>query len=697
MSRTSYLRRPLAALVLGAALAASVLMAAVVLASPAWAATYTVTNNADSGTGSLRQAIIDADTTTGVADTINFATSVSGQTITLTSSQLPTITDGAGLTIDGGSTNITISGANQVRVFEVGSDAKLTLSNLAVADGAVSDSGGAILNRGTLEVSNSTLSGNSARFGFGGGGGIFNEVGTVSVINSTISGNSATGEGSGGWGGGILNSQGTVRVINSTISDNSATYRGGGILNNGGTLEVIKSTLSGNSSEGNSGTGGGIYNQSGTATVSNSTISGNRSSTYAGGIFNGADTVRVINSTISGNSSTEGAAGGIFNGGTVSLINSTLSDNSSPYGGGGILNYGTLEVSKSTLSGNSSTLSCCSYGGSIASFSGTLEVSNSTFSGNSAGVSGGGIGIFGGTVSLINSTLFGNSAADGSGIFKDLNGTATFKNTIVAQSPSASGQNCSGFEISDGGYNIDSDTSCGFTQATGSLSNTDPLLDPAGLQDNGGRTQTIALQPDSPAVDLVGQGACPPPTTDQRGVGRPQEEACDSGAFELVQQPTPPDSDRDGTADTEDNCPEVANPDQADANGDGVGDACPIDTTPPTVTCSVTPSTLSVPANNHKLVTVNATVDVKDDNGSGPDGFKLLSVTSDQPDSGLAKDDVPNDIQGWDIGTNDTSGQLRAERYGGARVYTLTYQGFDKAGQSANCEATVTVPKPKKG
>ena len=134
----------------------------------------------------------------------------------------------------------------------------------------------------------------------------------------------------------------------------------------------------------------------------------------------------------------------------------------------------------------------------------------------------------------------------------------------MAQSPSASGHNCSGFEISDGVCNIDSGTSCGFTQATGSLSNTDPLLDPAGLQDNGGRTQTLALQPDSPAVDLVGQGACPPPTTDQRGVGRPQEEACDSGAFELVQQPTPPDSEGDGVADTEDNCPEVANPDQVE-------------------------------------------------------------------------------------------------------------------------------------
>jgi transposase len=50
-------------------------------------------------------------------------------------------------------------------------------------------------------------------------------------------------------------------------------------------------------------------------------------------------------------------------------------------------------------------------------------------------------------------------------------------------------------------------------------------------------------------------------------------------------------------------------------------------------------------------------------------------------------------IKGWDIGTNDTSGQLRAERYGDARVYALTYQGFDKAGNTANCEVTV----PKKG
>jgi hypothetical protein len=120
-------------------------------------------------------------------------------------------------------------------------------------------------------------------------------------------------------------------------------------------------------------------------------------------------------------------------------------------------------------------------------------------------------------------------------------------NNTILDNVLSGGGNCDGFfgygfTFRDGGYNVDSGTSCGFTQATGSLSNTNPLLDPAGLQDNGGRTQTIALQPDSPAVDLVGEGACPPPTTDQRGVERPQGEACDSGAFELEQESTLPDT-----------------------------------------------------------------------------------------------------------------------------------------------------------
>jgi hypothetical protein len=116
------------------------------------------------------------------------------------------------------------------------------------------------------------------------------------------------------------------------------------------------------------------------------------------------------------------------------------------------------------------------------------------------------------------------------------------------------------------------------------------------------------------------------------------------------------------------------------------------DTTAPSVSCSASPSTLRLPANNHKLVTITASVSVTD-GGSGADGFTLVSVTSDQRDSGLARDDVAGDIKGWTTGTNDTTGQVRAERYGGTRTYTLTYQGKDLAGNTKNCSATVTVPK----
>lgn len=117
----------------------------------------------------------------------------------------------------------------------------------------------------------------------------------------------------------------------------------------------------------------------------------------------------------------------------------------------------------------------------------------------------------------------------------------------------------------------------------------------------------------------------------------------------------------------------------------------PLDTTPPTVTCSASPDTLWPP--NHKLTEVNTTVTVSD-SGSGPGGFSLVSVTSNEPDEGLGDGDFPNDIQGFTVGTPDTSGFLRAERSGKGtgRVYTFTYQGTDLAGNSATCNVTVTVP-----
>jgi hypothetical protein len=98
--------------------------------------------------------------------------------------------------------------------------------------------------------------------------------------------------------------------------------------------------------------------------------------------------------------------------------------------------------------------------------------------------------------------------------------------SIVANS--ASGGNCSGFILSQGD-NISSDATCVSTNAIlNDRNNLNPLLAAAGLQNNGGPTRTIALQPTSPALNAV-KKACP--ATDQRGLGRPATQ-CDIGAFE---------------------------------------------------------------------------------------------------------------------------------------------------------------------
>jgi hypothetical protein len=496
------------------AMLAMLLLLTVVCTSAAWATTFTVTNTNDSGPGSLRAAIERANANAG-ADQIVFADGVSG-TI---SSTLPTVTDAAGLDIDGGGD---VRVAHQLVfswVFKVQSGAKLTLRNLAVGPG---DRSG-IQNQGTLTVIN------------------------VELIGNTNQRPDPPWE---SFPGGAISNSGTLTVTNSFFNAN-------------GRFQGVSE-------------GGGIYN-TGKATVTNSAFANNHSS--GAGISNDGGTLAVTNSYFHHNDGYGGPGGAILNGGTLTVTGSKFWRNQSE---GAIWNSGTLTVMKSAFTENTAE-----FGGAINNYS-ALEVTNSTFSENGGNYGGALYNNAGSTIDVLNST-FSGSIAYNNPIHNESGASLTLSNTILTND--YSGDNCVGDPVLDGGYNIDSGTSCGFTQTTGSLSDTNPLLDPAGLPDNGGPTQTIALQPDSPAVDLVGQAACPPPTTDQRGVGRPQEEACDSGAFELVQQSTPPDSDGDGTADTVDNCPEVANPDQVDTNSDTVGDACEattsIDTEAPMVISTI--------------------------------------------------------------------------------------------------------------
>jgi hypothetical protein len=81
------------------------------------------------------------------------------------------------------------------------------------------------------------------------------------------------------------------------------------------------------------------------------------------------------------------------------------------------------------------------------------------------------------------------------------------------------------------GYNLSSDDAFGILTGPGDLIRTDPMLGP--LQNNGGRTLTHALLPDSPAIDAGDPNFTPPPFFDQRGAGHPRvvNRRVDKGSF----------------------------------------------------------------------------------------------------------------------------------------------------------------------
>jgi len=310
-----------------------------------------VTNTNDSGTGSLRQAITDANANAG-SDSITFLAGLTGSITLLTA--LPDLS--TPMSINGpGALLLTVrrssaGGTPSFRILNVQGGNTITISGLTIANGSPAglgnQVGGGIFNGGTLTLNNCQLSGSAAAPGVGTGGAIFNNSGAVlTLTNSTVSGNSATG------GGGILNS-GTLSITNSTLSGNVAGANGGGAIYNNGPLILTNSTVSGNFGGG----GAGIFNSSsGTVTVANTTVSGNFGGGSGGaGIFNGG-AFTLVNTTVSGNSSPN-IAGGIYNGaGNLTLTNVTItnnrsdSDNSGSEQGGGLFCGGGTVILRNTI------------------------------------------------------------------------------------------------------------------------------------------------------------------------------------------------------------------------------------------------------------------------------------------------------------------------------------------------------------
>src|SRR5262245_39643828 len=224
--------------------------------------TLTVLNNADSGTGSLRDAIAAANS----GDTIVFDPSLDGQTITLTSGELAI---SQSLRIRGpGADQLTISGNNAGRVFDLtGSGANVTITGLTIADGLAAQGGGIENAASNLTLADDVLSNNQAIGSAGNdanGGGVFNGgTACLRVLDSVFAndvakgGDGLSGSNAGTAYGGAVFNQGIASLSGSTLSGNEAiggdstgvggSGFGGGIMNDvGGTLTVRDSAFLGN-------------------------------------------------------------------------------------------------------------------------------------------------------------------------------------------------------------------------------------------------------------------------------------------------------------------------------------------------------------------------------------------------------------------------------------------------------------------
>ena len=455
---------------------------------------FTVVNNLDSGAGSLRQAVLDANSAGG-SNSISFAASV--KKITLTSGELAISNN---LEIDGpGAKKLTISGNNASRIFDVQAGTDVSIEGLTITAGLANgdspvypSSGGGILNLGSLTLDEVVVDSNqavgdpnvviaaSAIFNSLGGalGGGIEKFGTLNVTDSTISNNLALGasnaDGSslnfpsfpGNALGGGIGSFGTVSVEDSTLKGNVAQagnggigafagIGGGGAIVNDNILTVDGTTIRDNQAIGGS---NGLSPSHNGHALGGGIMSG----TLLALLGEGSATLTVSDSTFKGNQ----ALGGNDNHVTDPVVPpSEAPDNA--YGGGILVYQGSASISDTTLTKNQA-VGGTGYGingqGSLGVGGGiffynfvggvTASVNGSTISDNTATGGAGESGVKGGD------GLGGGIAVGGLGSPYGGAGSVTISNSTVTKNLAQGGKGGCGADGGDGyGGGLFSDTS----------------------------------------------------------------------------------------------------------------------------------------------------------------------------------------------------------------------------------------------
>lgn len=350
---------------------------------------WIVQNNADSGAGSLRQAVLSAVS----GDTIVFSSSLAGQVITLVCGEIAV---NASIAINGsGAPGVAVDGASANRIFNIGPNAPVTLTALTLQRGFSSGNGGAVaagagspLNLTNVNVISSTAA------GAGGGGGIYASA-AISAAGGRFQNNACTNANC--FGGGL--SASTLVLTGTRFITNTAGFGGGGA--NGSVSAAIQNGhFSGNTCNIAGCSGGGLRTV--TLNMTGTTFTDNAALQTGGGAY--MESVSMI-------------SGGSFQRNTSGLR------------GGGVMAVASLTVAGTEFIANRSN----SDGGGIYLSAGALSVTNALFARNYSGSGRGAAMVFGasGGGTLRHTTIASPTLASGSAVMA-LVGTLYITNTIIA-------------------------------------------------------------------------------------------------------------------------------------------------------------------------------------------------------------------------------------------------------------------------